>query len=437
MGVGTSGSEQGNQWIARLTPALRPDAPTGLSPAIGAAAISDAVEQLGEPACQWCIAIAAEMTREIFAQMPELPQGGEVFEEARAGSEANVLAVVLTIVNGDQELAQLPPAAVEFARRSVRRGIPLNTILHGYRLGHQFLAQALQETISSLTDGQSLESMQDALAASFRYVDAGMDRLVEEYEAERERWTRSAAARRVETVHAILAAEGFDPDTAGSVLGYPLDRTHVAAILWRSGKNGNSRGSLEHAADALAAQLSDGRPLLISLDEEMLWMWAVPRADPAPKLSMEGHGVRAAVGEPCSGADGFRRSHEAAQGVARVARLCADESPAVLGWADVGMVALMTTDLERARSFVRRELGGLAAHDAKDLRDTLRSFLANRGSHAAAARMLYVHRNTVAYRLAQAEELLGHPIADRELELRVALETAATLGDAVLPGASR
>ena len=104
---------------------------------------------------------------------------------------------------------------------------------------------------------------------------------------------------------------------------------------------------------------------------------------------------------------------------------------------DVGLLALVTEDLERARSFVRDELGGLAALEAQDLRDTLRAFLANRGSHAAAARDLYVHRNTVAYRLAQAEELLGHPIAERELELRVALEAAATLGDAVLAGADR
>ena len=41
------------------------------------------------------------------------------------------------------------------------------------------------------------------------------------------------------------------------------------------------------------------------------------------------------------------------------------------------------------------------------------------------------------YRLTHAEELLGHPIAERELELRVALETAATLGDAVPSGADR
>lgn len=435
MGVGTTGD---NEWIEKLTPELRPNAPTDLRAAMGAAALSDAVEQVGEAPSRWCIAVAAEMTRAIFDQIPELPDDREVFEEARASSEANVLAVLQETASGEEERVHLPPAAAEFARRSVRRGIPLNAILRGYRLGHQFLVHELQETITSLADGPSLDAVQRALAASFRYIDAGVGQLVEEYESEREQWTRSAAARRMEMVHAILAAEWLDPGTAGSVLGYPLDRTHVAAILWRSGRDGDADGSLEGAAGALAAQISDARPLLISVDEQMLWMWTtVPRTGPPPKLSMDNTGVRVAVGEALSGADGFRRSHQVAQEVARVARLCGDEAPALLDWEGVGLVALMTADLERAQAFVQRELGALGSADAGDLRDTVRAFLAHRGSHAAAARELYVHRNTVAYRLTQAEELLGHPIADRELELRVALETAATLGDAVLAGADR
>lgn len=434
MGVGTTG---GNEWIEKLTPELRPNAPTDLRAAMGAAALSDAAEQVGEAPAQWCIAVAAEMTRAIFDQIPELPDDREVFDEARASSEANVLAVLQETASGDAEHVHLPPAAAEFARRSVRRGIPLNAILHGYRLGHQFLVHELQETITSLTEGPSLQPMQRALAASFRYMDAGVDQLVQEYESEREQWTRSAAARRVEMVHAILASEWLDAGTAGSVLGYPLDRTHVAAILWRSGRDGDADSSLEDTAGALATQLSDAPPLLISVDEQMLWMWAVPRTGPPPELSMDDTGVRAAVGEALSGADGFRRSHQVAQEVARVARLRGDGAPTLLGWEGVGLVALMTADLERARLFVQRELGALGAPDAGDLRDTVRAFLAHRGSHAAAARELYVHRNTVAYRLTHAEELLGHPIAERELELRVALETAATLGDAVLSGANR
>ena len=231
MGVGTSG---GNEWIGKLRPDLRPAAPKDLSPAVGAAAISDAVEQLGEAPCGWCIAVAAEMTRLLFDEIPELPDEPQVFEEARASSEANVLAVLQTAASGDEELVPLAPAAAEFARRSVRRGIPVNVILHAYRIGHQFLVHELQETIASLTEGEALEPMQRALAASFRYLDAGVDQLVEEYESEREHWARTAAARRAETVHAILEGEPFDANTAGAVLGYPLDRLHVAVILWRT-----------------------------------------------------------------------------------------------------------------------------------------------------------------------------------------------------------
>jgi DNA-binding PucR family transcriptional regulator len=434
MGVGTS-SSAGVEWIGRLSPALRRDADADLRSAMGAAALSQPVAELGRPAVEWAVAVAAEMTHAIFVQIPELPQGGEVYEEARAGSEANVLAILQTLTREGEDTAELQPAAVEFARRSVRRGIPLQAILHGYRLGHQFLVHELQETIARLVEDGSLAAMQRALAVSFRYVDAGVERLVEEYEAEREHWIRTAAARRAETVHEILAGRRPDESTAGALLGYPLDRTHLAAILWSSGEGEAADGSLEHAARALAGGFSTTRPLLIPLDEHILWMWAIPGEGfgGVSTLEMDGAGgVHAAVGEPAAGVDGFRHSHEAAQEVARIARLSGDGAPSLLTWHEAGLVSLVTGDLELARSFVRRELGRLGAGKAGDLRATLRAFLAHRGSHAAAARDLYVHRNTVAYRLAQAEELLGHPVAERELELRVALEIAATLGDAVL-----
>jgi len=439
MGVGTNGSED-MEWICRLGPALRPDATGQLSPAVGAAVISDAIERIGEAPVRWGIVVAAEMTRAVFAQMPELPQGPEVFEEARAGSEANVLAVIETLARGTDEAAQMPADAVEFARRSVRRGIPLQAILRGYRLGHEYLVSALQETIAALVDGRPVGAMQRALRVTFRYVDAGVETLIGEYESEREHWARTAVARRAETVRAILAGDGVDAADAGAVLGYPLERTHVAAVLWANGAAAADQ-VLERAASALAARLSASPPLLIPRDGQTIWMWAIAdrraAARAAPLADALGASVRAAVGEPESGPDGFRRSHEAAREVARIARLGGDEGPVVLGWEDVGLVSLVTTDLDRARSFVRHALGPLADPGASELRETVRSFLAHRGSHTGAARALYVHRNTVAYRLAQAEELLGRPIGERELELRVSLEVAAMLGGAVLPGPER
>jgi DNA-binding PucR family transcriptional regulator len=75
---------------------------------------------------------------------------------------------------------------------------------------------------------------------------------------------------------------------------------------------------------------------------------------------------------------------------------------------------------------VERELGRLASDDdaARRMSATLRVFLEEGTSYVRAARRLGVHQNTVLYRVHRAEELLGHRIADRELEVRVALRLA-------------
>jgi DNA-binding PucR family transcriptional regulator len=94
---------------------------------------------------------------------------------------------------------------------------------------------------------------------------------------------------------------------------------------------------------------------------------------------------------------------------------------------------LLTADLDEARRFAVRELGPLAADgdSSRRLVTTLLAFLDEGASFARAARRLGVHENTVAYRVRRAEELLGHRVAERRLELHVALRLAA------LGGASR
>jgi DNA-binding PucR family transcriptional regulator len=78
---------------------------------------------------------------------------------------------------------------------------------------------------------------------------------------------------------------------------------------------------------------------------------------------------------------------------------------------------------------VEAHLGSLSADDEKSraLRETLRVFLQERGSPAATAARLRVHKNTVVKRIEKIQETLDTPIDRGSLNLRVALELARVL----------
>jgi DNA-binding PucR family transcriptional regulator len=102
----------------------------------------------------------------------------------------------------------------------------------------------------------------------------------------------------------------------------------------------------------------------------------------------------------------------------------------------VELVSLLANDFPRAKAFVAARLGPLAAptEPAARLRETVLAFLAANGSGTRAAKELFVHHNTVAYRVKRAEELLGRSVTDEPSELTCALTLAAVLGSAVLNG---
>jgi DNA-binding PucR family transcriptional regulator len=135
--------------------------------------------------------------------------------------------------------------------------------------------------------------------------------------------------------------------------------------------------------------------------------------------------------------DGFRRSHFEARAAARVGVLAGSRAAAVTMYDDVELVSLLSGDVERARAFVQDELRGLAGpgKPVARLRETMLVLLEEGMSNAHAAERLFVHHNTVVYRTARAQELLGRRIVDRRFQVTAALMLAQTLGDALLePG---
>ncbi len=383
--------------------------------------------------------LARAMADHLYATIPELAatEDGDLMSDLVASGEAN-LRQVLWALKRDEPVDELrlPPEAAAFMRANVRRGIPLPAELRAYRLGHAWLwdrwTRALQERIAD--PDELIAAQESSSACIFAYIDRVSDQLVEEYGTEREQMMRGAAQLRAETVRAILAREALDEETLPGRLGYDVRRWHLAMRV--SSGTSEVRG-LERAVREAAAALGPGEPLIVpsgaaSLD---VWTGAYEPVDTRALARYEPpDGVRVAFGKPARGLDGFRRSHQEAVQAARVATLGGSAGGAVVDYAQVELVSLLACDLPRAREFVASRLGPLAApgESAQRLRETLRVFLALGGRTARAAKELYVHQNTIAYRIKRAEELLGRRVTEDPVELICALALADTLGPAVL-----
>ncbi|MEA2167693.1 MAG: hypothetical protein QOF76_993 [Solirubrobacteraceae bacterium] len=384
--------------------------------------------------------LARGMADHLYAAIPELSatEDDELRAELLDSTAANIGQIMRLMAHGaSTDDVVVPHEALEYLRGNVRRGIPLAALLRSYRLGHGWLwerwSRALQDRVD---DSGELAAGQDQSSAfMFAYVDRVCDVLVEEFGTERERMMRGAAQLRAETARAILAGEPVDEEAASRRLGYELHRHHVAMRVTGAG---TEISGVERAVGEAAAALGTKDPLVVASGATRFDAWCGSFAAPATDALLRYEpppGVLVAFGTPGEGIPAFRRSHAEALQAARIGSLRGAVSP-VTSYADVELVSLLAGDLPRARAFVAGQLGPLAstAEPAERLRATVLAFLASGGRAARVARELYVHENTVAYRVKRAEEMLGHKITERPVELTCALTIAAVLGPVVLAG---
>jgi PucR-like helix-turn-helix protein/diguanylate cyclase with GGDEF domain len=381
--------------------------------------------------------ISQGLADHLTAALPELAADDELREELLVSAEANIDQVLRLLRAGaDADALVVPIEMAQYVRGLVRRGVTLPVLLRSYRLGHAWFwdrwSQALHDRIDSLED--LLAAQEQSSAFMFAYVDRISDILVEDYGTERERIVRGAAQLRGETVRAILAGEPIDEEHAVQRLGYELRRHHVALRV--SSSASEVRG-LERAAREAAVSLGPGEPLVIPSGLASLDVWWGSYEPPAT-AALEGYeppdGVRVAFSGPGRDVAGFRRTHAEAMRAARVAALAGDSAAAVTSYQRVELVSLLASDLPRARRFVAAQLGPLASisEPTERLRETVLAFLVAGGSGTRAAKKLYVHQNTVTYRVKRAEELMGRQVSHNSVELVCALTLAAALGPAVL-----
>ncbi len=242
---------------------------------------------------------------------------------------------------------------------------------------------------------------------------------------------------------ALLAGKAGEEATLArraAELGYPLERTHVAILLAEAA---NATRSLTLLAGELRAALFDaGLHTLICPHTEQLAILC--SAEDAQRLQAVGDCVLAArtrvaelapgsriavgVGRPGAGLMGLRRSFaQAEESLALAQTLFAGDK--VLSFGELRLYHLLyrLQTCEELSDFYVQTLGPLAAYDAAhdtQFIPTLEAFFAHHGNVSQTAESLYLHRNSLLYRLERIRDIaaLDLDVADDRFALQLALK---------------
>ena len=379
-------------------------------------------------------ALAADVAARILAEVPALDVP-EVAEMVGTMCEANGAMVLGGLVHGTGlEAVEPTPDFLRWTQALAQHRIPLTSVLRAYRVAHARWWDVWTEQVASRVEAGEAAAVG---AAGSRYLFAWADLLSDqatiEYLEEAGRLARQGSVAQAAFVRGVLGGDPDDLAAASRRLGYDLGGRHLAAVLKAPPGDEMTDALLERAARGLADACGAGRPLAVLVDSRTAWVWLAVGADVEPPRTMSGP-VRAGVGRAGRGLRGFRASHGEALEASRIAELTERPQGSVTRYTAVELAALCARDIDACRRFVRSNLGALAAADdqSRRLLATLQAFFREGSNYRATARRLGVHHNTIVYRVTQVEELLGHPLGEGRIQLELALELAATLGDAVL-----
>lgn len=412
------------------------------------------------------VADAARIARRISEQKPEIVQAmsellareidrldedPQLVEMLTASVESNV-STVLHVLTNDITLEHLSPAtaAVEYAHRLAQREVSSHSLVRAYHMGQDYLLGVVFSEVeqAELSAGRAMAVLRYISEIAYRYIDWITLYVFEAYESERRRWMGARGNVHSTTIHGLLAGAGTTEATFEAETRYRLGRIHVAVILWST--DVAHAPALHHLADHVTAMAralcADGDPIITAVDRDTLWGWLpFERRRPAVDIAALRRSIppdadiHAAVGLPAYGVAGFRRTHQQALAAVSVVSLPGAAQQHVIGYGDRGIavMALLTENLDSTRAWVREVLGPLAedTSSAAALRETLRVYFDTGDSAVRTAERLYLHRNTVKYRITKTlDEPESAVRLHSRLDVALALEACATLGPTVLGG---
>lgn len=369
--------------------------------------------------------VARTIGDRVLSSLPALAST-ESLRRAFDASLAGNLATALTLLEtrAEPEAIPLSQSQLDFADLVVRdKGVELEDLLAAYRLGQSaFLACWAGHAASSVRDATELAQVVGRSSAVLdTYISRSAARVTEQLRGTA-RPVRDWAAERAQLA-LVLTSTAVDIPAIGS---YALDGRHVGLVISHRGGVPDGETVLKRCSVALvdATQAQDTYGVVTAEGDLAIWVRGARNVGREPILAALGRsvpgGAHAALGRPAPGAAGFRSTH-------RQARQAAGPGTAVQGvvcwYDDVELGVLMSADPATAADYVSHHLGPLAAADdpSARLRQTLKIFLEEQGNARRAAERLFLHRNSVLYRIKNVQRVLGCDVLEKSLELRVAL----------------
>ncbi|WP_340536887.1 PucR family transcriptional regulator [Nocardioides sp. GXZ039] len=368
--------------------------------------------------------IGTRMAHRICAEIPFYAEGTIVTLDTLTSSCIANARHILGQLAGHDDLDERPWIT---GTERAEEGVPYDAVLNAFRVGARFLWEELVERADPaardvlLLAAADVWGVSDDLAAEVTaaYRTAAADR------------ARRDSQRRSVVVGALLDGDATGPED--------LWRTADSLNVERSGDFVVVAAECETAG---AEAIPDAERGLRSLNLASAWRLDSDHQEGLVvlRLGCDVEELGTALAEAASGRVGMSQvfgSLDRAPLARRQARLAALAATAgsreVVRFEQQPLAVLLASTPERAEDLVRSVLGAvvdLPQEDRDTTVQTVRTWLRTGGSTGDTATELFLHRNTVRYRMRRFEELTGRDLTRPvdAAEVYVALECARILG---------
>jgi sugar diacid utilization regulator len=328
--------------------------------------------------------------------------------------------------------------AREAAARRVHQGIPLDGLLQAFRVGHRTLWQAIVDEAATSPAGR--EAAIRLAGEAMEYIDLASTHVAEAYLRESGQLAELIQRRRRDLLENLLA--GRLPDEAETEtlgLGLERDADFLVAVASLEETDETDDRALAQAADSIAASIGS-RALVVVRQDEVAAVLPLSGKSPGAmgvaldvaRVSAEReHGIHMLVGVSgvCRGlGEVGQRYVEAHQALRR-----SNPDRPIVSLSELSPFEHLVASADRStRASIAMEAASLTDTGNGGLMETLRAYLDSDLDVARTAEALYVHPNTVRYRLRRIGELTG--LDPQRFSGQVELLTIARLSEAQVGG---